>query len=260
MANWFYKLNGKAVGPIAHAQMAAWVSSGAVAPTQLVRREGEEEWNQAKHFSESLSHGSAAVAGPPATERTLVLEPVDTAALEARLCALRKARSVSNIFSFILGVPGLGLQVGGFALQSSGTVEDATGRKLIWIGALLLSSGMCFYVRRKGLPFVLGFVGLLPLIGLIVVAMLPDAAADEIDRLEKALSQKPGGVLVHRASFLARLLAILAVALGVLPFVGVVVGVLSLVVNYRRGGWMRACSIAGIVLSLLVTMLAFLLN
>ena len=42
--NWYYENNGKPIGPITDTVMREWVKQKSLAPAQLVRKEGESEW------------------------------------------------------------------------------------------------------------------------------------------------------------------------------------------------------------------------
>lgn len=59
---WFYSKNGTQLGPVAEAELRAKVSSGEVAPNDLVWREGMPDWQPA-----SQAFGAASVAPSAST-------------------------------------------------------------------------------------------------------------------------------------------------------------------------------------------------
>jgi hypothetical protein len=74
-----------------------------------------------------------------------------------------------NAKSMMIGVPGL-------ILQGVGTyvIGGVTGYGVSVAGGILLILGLCFYARGKGYTMALGLLGLLSIVGLIILAVLPD--------------------------------------------------------------------------------------
>lgn len=62
-------------------------------------------------------------------------------------------------------------------------------------------------------------------------------------------------IVVARVSLIAKVFAILAIATCIFPMVGLAVGVVATIVNWRIEGWLRKLSISGAVVSLLMTAL-----
>jgi len=56
-------------------------------------------------------------------------------------------------------------------------------------------------------------------------------------------------------SLIGGTMAVLSLVLICAPFVGCVVGILALIMNYRVGGWAKVCSIIGAVVNTLMTVL-----
>jgi len=89
---------------------------------------------------------------------------------------IRKKISRLNLLSFVLAVPGIGLQFfGGALIAGSRTGADAAGIILMLrlVGAPLVIAGLCCYARMKGRSWALGLFGLLSCLGLIILAVLP---------------------------------------------------------------------------------------
>ncbi len=81
-----------------------------------------------------------------------------------------------NRLIFLFGVPGLIVQIAGFAMRIQG--HDLAGRLVILIGLILLTIGLALYAKALGRSPAWGFVGLLSIIGLIILASLKDYAPD----------------------------------------------------------------------------------
>ncbi len=74
-----------------------------------------------------------------------------------------------NRISMAVGVPGLILQGIGQTYQQP---------LITLVGTAALIFGLCYYAKSKGLPWALGFLGFLSLLGLIILGLMPDRAKD----------------------------------------------------------------------------------
>ncbi len=84
-----------------------------------------------------------------------------------------------NRKSLMFGVPGIALQIVGNLLFRSGNPATLDPTKLLGLAILLLGTvllifGLSLYARAKGHNGWWGLTGLLSIIGLIVLACLPD--------------------------------------------------------------------------------------
>ncbi len=83
-----------------------------------------------------------------------------------------------NRISLTYGITGIGLQVVGCAFsivaQDIDPVVALIGVAGLWIGAGLLVVGLGYYASAKGHHWAWGLVGLLSIIGLLILAALPD--------------------------------------------------------------------------------------
>ncbi|MDE0825769.1 MAG: GYF domain-containing protein [Akkermansiaceae bacterium] len=69
---WYYAKHGKQEGPVDLATLQAKVTSGEIAPTDLIWREGMAEWSPAGEVSEVSSGSDQAAATPASTSATEV--------------------------------------------------------------------------------------------------------------------------------------------------------------------------------------------
>ena len=85
-----------------------------------------------------------------------------------------------NRKSFVFGVPGLLLQIGGnVAVLGASTLAVAgVGRVVSLVGTVLLLVGLAFYAKAKGRHPAWCLFAFLSIIGLIVLASLKDRAPD----------------------------------------------------------------------------------
>lgn len=84
-----------------------------------------------------------------------------------------------NNLSLLIGGIGLVLQVAGLFVgiiqqDANPDVFPAVGIAICWLGAALLIVGLALYASAKGQHWAWGFMGLLSIIGLIILAALPD--------------------------------------------------------------------------------------
>jgi hypothetical protein len=94
-----------------------------------------------------------------------------------------------NRKSLALGVPGIVLQILGNVMYRPGGSIAGTGRPAaagnpVWLlvmlaGTVLLIAGLAFYAKAKGRSPAWGFMGLLSIIGLIVLACLKDRSSHQ---------------------------------------------------------------------------------
>src|SRR5262245_27464009 len=104
-------------------------------------------------------------------------------AVEAR--QLRQQRLTCQIWSFLLGLPGIGL------LAASYAAEPPRKYWLIAFGYLLLWAGIAFGVAYKRYSLQSAFWGLLGLLGLVILALLPDQKLERLQRIEAVLKKDP---------------------------------------------------------------------
>lgn len=83
--------------------------------------------------------------------------------------------AAQNRTSLMFGVPGIVLQIVG-ALMGRDIIPggETVGLIVQIAGTILLIVGLSFYARAKGRHPAWGLLGLLSIIGLIVLAVLPD--------------------------------------------------------------------------------------
>jgi hypothetical protein len=92
---------------------------------------------------------------------------------------IRKKISRLNIMSFVLALPGLGLQIAGAMFSGSGTRDveitaaQAGGALLQLLGVPLVIAGLACYGLMKGRSWALGLFGLLSCIGLFILHFFP---------------------------------------------------------------------------------------
>jgi hypothetical protein len=79
--------------------------------------------------------------------------------------------------SLILGLPGIVFQVVGLYLLIA--TGNNRAQVLVLIGLGLLISGLAYYAKAKAHTPWLGLLGLFSLVGLIVLALLPDDSFEE---------------------------------------------------------------------------------
>jgi hypothetical protein len=79
--------------------------------------------------------------------------------------------------------------------------------------------------------------------------------AEELIGLSAAELEK---TLVARVSLINKMFAVMALACAVVPVFGTVVGVIAIAINYRRGGWLKWCSLVALILSFITTTLILL--
>jgi hypothetical protein len=104
--------------------------------------------------------------------------------LEAEASDLRRQRLFCQIFSFVFGVPGLGLGVAAY-------FQAPPLRTLLGVlGGLSLCIGIAFAVAYKRYRVVDAFLGLLPVVGLLVLALLADEKGQQLSRLQKILDRR----------------------------------------------------------------------
>jgi hypothetical protein len=80
-----------------------------------------------------------------------------------------------------LGGPGIILQIGGqlTAVNKNSPQSLALlGEAAMFIGTVLLITGLCYYAKAKGHSPVWGLAGLLSCLGLLILALLKDKAKD----------------------------------------------------------------------------------
>ena len=87
-----------------------------------------------------------------------------------------------NRMGFMLGIPGLCLQIagnvlGGYLPEAMGGAGSIVTALVTLCGYALLIAGLCYVAMAKGYHWGLGFLGLLSCIGLLIIAVLPDKAA-----------------------------------------------------------------------------------
>ena len=104
----------------------------------------------------------------------------------ARAQEIRADIKKKNALSFLLGIPGIALQVYGQFKVTNASVplnqfenfqeqiqsQINLGHALQGLGGLLLIGGLCFYASMKGRNPAWGLFGLLSCIGLIVLAVI----------------------------------------------------------------------------------------
>jgi len=83
-----------------------------------------------------------------------------------------------NNLSLALGVPGLIAQGYGGYLQSKPDAVGLVPPLVLVAGTVLLMFGLAYYAKAKGRAATWWLMGFLGLIGLIVLAVLPDLAKD----------------------------------------------------------------------------------
>lgn len=76
----------------------------------------------------------------------------------------------------------------------------------------------------------------------VPLAELDRYSADELD-----------AHLHERVSIIVKFLALASLVLFCVPFVGLIIGLSALLASYRTGGWPRAVSVIGVLLSLVLT-------
>lgn len=87
-----------------------------------------------------------------------------------------------NRISLTWGVPGFLAEIAGVALQDSvrwapGSVDSSRaglGALLVAVGTVMLIVGLCYYAKAKGRNAAWGLLGILSLIGVVVLAVMPD--------------------------------------------------------------------------------------
>ena len=87
MTKWFYKHGDKASGPVDELALREWIKQKSVRPEQLIRREGEEQWQRADSFPELWGEYA-----PPAPQPIPLIEQ------------LRALRSEKPIITYIIAV------------------------------------------------------------------------------------------------------------------------------------------------------------
>lgn len=94
-----------------------------------------------------------------------------------------------NNISLALGIPGIVLQIAGRVWAMNLPPQQTLLPVLVMIlGTALLIAGLVFYAKAKGRHPAWGLMGLLSIIGLIVLACLPDTAPK---RVLPRFNQKP---------------------------------------------------------------------
>jgi hypothetical protein len=84
-----------------------------------------------------------------------------------------------NNKSLLLGVPGLIIQIVGRVMMGD-PGSSGLGTIVLLAGSALLVTGLAYYAMAKGRTPVWCLMGFLSLIGLIVLAVLPDLAKDGV--------------------------------------------------------------------------------
>jgi hypothetical protein len=79
------------------------------------------------------------------------------------------------------------------------------------------------------------------------------------DEIEKYSANELSDLLIGRVPFVSQFLAVASVALCWAPFVGLVMGIISLIANWRSPGWPKAVSWIGTALSILVSIVVLLI-
>jgi hypothetical protein len=77
-----------------------------------------------------------------------------------------------NHLSLLIGVPGIILQFVGLYLKIS--QHSPAGQPVAIVATILLAIGLAFYAKAIGRNPVWGFLGLLSIIGLLILASLKD--------------------------------------------------------------------------------------
>lgn len=82
--------------------------------------------------------------------------------------------AAENRKSLMIGVPGIILQIGGNIITRTNEDLALVGLLLLVLGSVLLCVGLGFYAKAKGHHPAFGLLGLLSILGLIILALMPD--------------------------------------------------------------------------------------
>ena len=89
MSEWYYNQDGKPVGPIEEAVLIEWISGKTVQPSQLIRKEGQETWQEARAYPELWKDGP-----PPA--------PIAATSLGTRSKVRKKSRWIRRVIILLV--------------------------------------------------------------------------------------------------------------------------------------------------------------
>ena len=126
----------------------------------------------------------------PQTDRRTVATAYD------ELRELETKRRELNLWSFVFGLPGIGLQVLPQVMAPPAARGAADGPGLLGLapvgGAVLLLIGFGFYARYKGRSVLWALAGLLSCLGLILMAVLKDYNQDRMNQLKAKIELAEG--------------------------------------------------------------------
>ena len=83
-----------------------------------------------------------------------------------------------NNLSFLYFIPGIILQIIGFAMSGNTPEPNPIAAAIMLVGTVLAIIGFGYYAKAKGRSMAWGLAGFLGLIGLVVLALLKDKSGD----------------------------------------------------------------------------------
>src|SRR5258706_15579271 len=95
-----------------------------------------------------------------------------------------------NRLSFVFGVPGLVIQGAGFTYFETAYPHDDYHLLAKFVGGLLLVIGLGLYAKAKGRDGLWGLLGIFSIVGLVVLAALPDLAKTGIIKRPRGWAMK----------------------------------------------------------------------
>ena len=118
------------------------------------------------------------------------------ASAHEELRGLEAERREMNLWSFVFGLPGLGLQVLPEVMGPPAARGAADGPQLLELapigGAVLLLIAFGFYAKYKGRSSLWALAGLLSCLGLLLMAVLKDYNAERINQLKAKIELAEG--------------------------------------------------------------------
>jgi DNA-directed RNA polymerase subunit RPC12/RpoP len=116
--------------------------------------------------------------------------PLDTRSLKREWSRITKERTISNLLSFLLGLPGLGLTIVAIAFADDLLLQII----LLAVGTVLIIVGLACAARFKGQNPAWGLFGLLGIIGFVVLFVILASLGDRNQRklrdIEKILESR----------------------------------------------------------------------